>query len=298
LEGAIIGVHHEQLTLALMERINAEMNGSLDMAISIFKGNYHKSFLHQLVSSQLDLDRMDYLKRDSFFTGVAEGAIGHDRIIKMLSVVDNDLVVEEKAIYSIEKFLMARTFMYYQVYLHKTVISVEQMLFRFTELLRKEVEARNVTCPSYPLQYFMTNRTGESDLDSEEVLNNFINLDDVDIMSTIKYLQDCNDPALRFYSKGIADRRLLKVELKKVPFSCDLIEEMRLKVVNTLHLPDDVAGSLVISGKERSETYSPGDNEIKVLLKNGEVVDLSSFVRRNLFEGPNITHFLCYPKFK
>ncbi len=212
-----------------MHQINAKMNGQLDMAIQIFENKYYRPFLHQLVSSQLDMDRLDYLRRDSFYTGVSEGTVGIERIIQMLNVRNEQLIVDQKGIYSVEKFLMARRFMYWQVYLHKTSIVADCLLLG-TLKRAKELIASNKTIFASPfLTFFLTHSFTKEDLQKEDVLTNFCNLDDNEIISAIKVWQTNPDKTLSTMSKMIIDRNLLKIEIADEPYSLEYIHTKRPK---------------------------------------------------------------------
>jgi HD superfamily phosphohydrolase len=270
LEGTLVqGVHHETMSLLIMQHINKETNGALDLAIAIFSNQYHKPFLHQLVSGQLDVDRMDYLNRDSFFTGVSEGVIGYDRIIKMLTVHEGQLVVEEKAIYSIEKFLVARRLMYWQVYLHKTVLAAEQMLVR---LVRRARELRE-PCHTN-LQYVMDNVPSGDDED--ELLRRFTSLDDVDVMMAIKTWQSSSDPVLATMCTCLLNRQLYKIRLQSEPIDPAEVESKKQVLLQTHPqlAPADL-DYMVFTGEARNTTYKTEDERINILFKDGSVKDIS-----------------------
>lgn len=296
LENIIVPISHESITSLLLHRLNEEFNGRLEVAIAIFKGKYHKHFLHQLVSGQIDMDRLDYITRDSFYTGVAEGRIGYDRIINMLNVVDNSIVVEEKGIYSIEKFLHSRSIMYWQVYLHKTAISAEQMLIKLISHLIESILKNTYSGPDLPssftkiIQYDFQN-TKEASLDQ------FILLDDHDIQQIIKLCINSEDYILRFLAIGLKERKLHKIILRDTPFNSDYISEIRQKVVNYYSLNNDLAEILVINGSETNLTYNNTKDEILVLSKKGEITPLSNHI--SLINTGNIVskYFLCYPEF-
>lgn len=300
LEHTIMNIHHEELSVFLMEVLNEEFEGKLDLAIKIFKKEYHKKFLYQLVSSQLDMDRMDYLNRDSFFTGVAEGVIGYDRIIKMLSVVDNELVVEEKGIYSIEKFLIARRIMYWQVYLHRTVLSGEQMLIRALKRAKFLLQNGQNVFASDSLHYFMKQSILEQDLASNrnEILNHYSQLDDVDIMSGLKKWCSHEDKVLAFISKGLVNRRLFRIEIQEVPFESSKVQQLRNDVRKALNneVSDEDLNYLVFTGSESNRTYSKGKQEIKVSFKNGEVLPISEVTDFEISPKSTTKYYICYPK--
>lgn len=300
LEHTIMNIHHEDLSVFLMEVLNEAFGGKLDLAIKIFKKEYHKKFLYQLVSSQLDMDRMDYLNRDSFFTGVAEGVIGYDRIIKMLSVVDNELVVEEKGIYSIEKFLIARRIMYWQVYLHRTVLSAEQMLIRALTRAKFLLQNGHEVFASDSLNYFMKQSILGQDLidNRDEILNHYIQLDDVDIMSSLKKWSSHDDKVLALISKGLVNRRLFRIEIQNVPFDDDIVQQLRDNVRQALNdeVTDEALEYLVFTGSESNRTYSKGKQEIKVSFKKGEVMPISEVTDFEISPKSTTKHYICYPK--
>ena len=299
LEGVLIDVHHEQLSLWFMEALNEEFGGRLDLAIQIFKNEYHREFFHQLVSGQLDMDRMDYLNRDSFFTGVSEGVIGYDRIIKMLAVHEDCLVVEEKGIYSVEKFLMARRFMYWQVYLHKTVLVAEQMLVRALQRA-KYLSVRGQRLPVAPwLRYFLENHISTTDFErnKRKLLNTFARLDDTDMAAALKLFVEESDPVLSYLSKCLTERRLFKIELKNSPFGRDRLEKLRLKISAQTGLRGDELDYLVFVGKESNHIYSTlRKDEIRILLKGGKIKPMSESTDAALSAVKVTKHYLCYPK--
>jgi HD superfamily phosphohydrolase len=267
-------VHHETLSLRIMNLLNEEFDGQLQTAIDIFTNRYPKLFLHQLVSGQLDVDRMDYLTRDSFFTGVSEGVIGYDRIIKMLTVFDGELMVEEKAIYSIEKFLVSRRLMYWQVYLHKTVICAEKMLIKIIERAKELIQADiSVKASTLMLDLFLhDNVTADSIKDH---INTFSLIDDYDVMSTIKNWMFHEDKVLSFLCRSLVDRRLLKVELQSAPFDEDEIQRQRKQAAKELNILEKEAHYVVFTGEATNTTYDPHDERINILFKNSSVKDIS-----------------------
>ena len=289
LESVVIrGVHHEKLSLLIMQVLNEDLNGQLTTAIGIFTNTYPKPFLHQLVSGQLDMDRMDYLTRDSFFTGVSEGVIGYDRILKMLTVRDEQLMVEEKAIYSIEKFLVSRRLMYWQVYLHKTVLCAEKMLVRVLERARELITAGVETPACSPvLDFFLRDTSGtlpvEDPMDHRSIgpwpdisyLDKFCLLDDYDVMGTIKNWMFHNDTILSLLSRSLIDRRLLKVRYQATAFDQKLVEEMRADVATRLGITQEEARYFVFTGEAVNTTYDPAEEKINILFKNGSVKDIS-----------------------
>ncbi len=281
------GMHHEEISKLIMNHMNEEMGGALTEAIDIFNGTHPKQFLHQLVSGQLDVDRLDYLTRDSFFSGVSEGVVGYDRIIKMLIVHDGHLLVEEKAIYSIEKFLVARRLMYWQVYLHKTVLCGEQMLKRVV----KRARAIKATCAG-PLND-MINKPLQ-----DVTLQQFCTIDDTDVMMAIKKWCAHDDKILSFLANGIYNRRLLKVRYSKHPIHAAEVEEHKQRVVQQLNVSEADAGWLVFTGEVNSTTYNAAVENIHILFKNGEVKDISSV--DDALIGPHLNgevkkYYICFP---
>jgi uncharacterized protein len=288
--------HHEHLSILIMQYLNAAMGGELAVAIDIFTNNYPKPFLHQLVSGQLDVDRMDYLTRDSFFTGVSEGVIGYDRILKMLTVHRGDLMVEEKAIYTIEKFLVSRRLMYWQVYLHKTVVSAEKMLVKIIERAG-ELIAGGVPVPaSSPVfDFFLNNPDVGARI--EEHLEMFCRLDDYDVLGTIKNWMNHPDPVLSLLCRSLVDRRLLKVRLQSEPFSPDFVRAEEEKVGRRLGLSNREAAYLVFTGEAINTTYDPLEERINILFKDGTVRDISgvdnALIQHNL-SRPMKKFYICY----
>ena len=289
-------VDHENISIMIMQLLNEIFNGQLQTAIEIFTGTHPKKFLHQLVSGQLDMDRMDYLSRDAFFTGVSEGVIGYDRILKMLVVHDGELMIEEKAIYSVEKFLVARRLMYWQVYLHKTVVVAEKMLVKIIKRA-KELLLNGIDLPvaSPTLSYFL--KEYQPDGNFVRHLEKFSQLDDTDVMCTIKHWCNHFDPVLSRLSKGLTDRKLLKIKFQFDPFSKDEIKEISLAVVQRLNLSQEEAGYFVFTGEAVNTTYNPYDERIKILFKDGSVSDISSvdnaLIHQHL-SSPVKKYYLCH----
>lgn len=276
LEHSILeNVNHENISSVLMHQINAKTNGQLDMAIQIFENKYYRPFLHQLVSSQLDMDRLDYLRRDSFYTGVSEGTVGIERIIQMLNVRNEQLIVDQKGIYSVEKFLMARRFMYWQVYLHKTSIVADCLLLG-TLKRAKELIASNKTIFASPfLTFFLTHSFTKEDLQKEDVLTNFCNLDDNEIISAIKVWQTNPDKTLSTMSKMIIDRNLLKIEIADEPYSLEYIHTKETEAAKLLGIDAHLAKYFVTSGKLSNKAYSSDGNSLKIGMKDGTLMELS-----------------------
>ena len=298
LEHTLVDTHHEELSILFMKELNEQFDGQLSLAIQIFEDHYHKKFLNQLVSGQLDMDRMDYLNRDSFFTGVSEGVIGYDRIIKMLSVRDNELVVEEKGIYSIEKFLIARRLMYWQVYLHKTSLVAEQMLIR-TLKRAKHLSSNGVLLDcSKPLKRFLYHSVGLNDFkeNQAELLSEFAKLDDFDIISALKSWRDHDDFVLSFLSKSIMDRKLFRVELNNEPFKSDYTTKLRQKLSEAIGNKSIDLDYLLLEGIETNSAYSTSKKEIKILFKTGEVKPMSAFADHGIYPKIITKYYLCYPK--
>jgi HD superfamily phosphohydrolase len=307
LEKSIIpDVSHEILSHRFMEEINRQMNGKLDLAIEIFSNRYQKKFLYQLVSSQLDMDRLDYLRRDSFFTGVNEGTIGSDRIIKMLTVTNDELVIEEKGIYSIEKFLVARRLMYWQVYLHKTVLAAENLLVKTLQRV-KELSANNIevfTTPS--LSFFLYPKTeikpliNNKDPEARKILlDHFADLDDSDIMASAKVWTTHSDKALAMLSKNLVTRKLYHIEVQNEPFSKEFTDRISEKTINHFNIEPEVKDYFVFCGEISNNTYQTGDDQIKILLKSGKIVDIteaSDMFDQQVVSRTVTKHFLCYPK--
>lgn len=292
LEGTLIeNFSHEQISLLLMQKMNDEMQGRLQMAIDIFRDEYPKKFLHQLVSSQLDVDRMDYLTRDSFFTGVSEGVIAYDRILKMLTVHDGELMIEEKGIYSIEKFLVSRRLMYWQVYLHKTVLCSEKMLVNTI----KRAKLKGASAPSEALNVFL-NDSYKADV-IEKFLAEFCLLDDYDILGAIKHWTNHPDRVLSYLCTSLINRRLLKVKFFARPVPRALEEKKINEVCFTLGLDKEEASYLVFTGETENRTYNSLDEHIHILFKDKTVKDISAvdnaLINQTLF-GTVKKFYICY----
>ncbi len=293
-------VHHEELSLIFMEKLNAIFDGKLGTAIKIFKNEYPKKFLHQLVSSQLDMDRLDYLKRDSFYTGVSEGVVSNQRIIKMLDVVNDELVIQEKGIYSIEKFIVARRLMYWQVYLHKTVVSAEYLLVN--ALKRAKVLAskgEELFCsPSFRM--FLYHDITKEDFEKETVIEAFSQLDDYDIMGAIKVWVHHSDKVLSLLSSMIVNRNLLKIEMQNEPFEAQEIEGHRKRIVEKLGVSYEDSNYFVIANNIVNNAYSSDSDKINILFKSGKVLDIteaSDNLNIQALTKSVKKHFLCYPRF-
>jgi len=278
LENSLVtGICHEDVSLMLMNRINEEMSGKLSLAIEIFRDTYPKHFLHQLVSGQLDVDRLDYLRRDSFFTGVTEGNIGSARIIKMLNLKHDKLVVEAKGIYSIENFLMARRLMYWQVYLHKTAVAAEKMMIntlnraKFLATHGQELEA------TYPLKYFLYNQVDKQRFEADtDAIRHFVDLDDNDIWCALKTWTKSSDKVLSLLCTGLVNRNLFKIEVNSKPVSNDLIKEKMNYFVKKFNLSQEDASYLISSETISTNMYNEADDSIDILYKDGSTGDISS----------------------
>jgi uncharacterized protein len=301
LETSIVhNITHEDLSAVFMDRLNVEFNGQLEIAIKIFRGKYKKRFLHQLVSSQLDLDRLDYLCRDSFFTGVSEGIVSSDRIVKMFNVVDDQLVVEDKGIYSIENFLVARRLMYWQVYLHKTVLSAEHLLVNILKRAKELAEEKVALFCTPSLHFFLYNKLSKSAfLNKPEVLESFAKLDDNDIITSIKVWTDHSDKTLAFLCKNLVNRKLYAVELQQKPFSGSYVDEKRKKAIKKFSLIKDELPFYVFTGAVQNNAYAADDIRINILFKNGTVMDIAEAADVfdiSVLARPVKKYFLCYPK--
>jgi hypothetical protein len=283
-----------------MHRLNQEYGGKLDLAISIFDDTYHKKFFHQLVSSQLDVDRLDYLKRDSFFTGVSEGVINTERIIKMLTIEDDKVVVEEKGIYSIEKYIVARRLMYWQVYLHKTVIAAESMLMRILSRAKQLTREGELLFATPSLQYFLANSVREEDIDSNPgLLDIFSRLDDFDIFTSIKVWAEHHDPILGNLCKMLVNRHLFRIEMQQEPFNKHYVNKIRKQITASFGVSGDEADNLIIENSTANYAYHPQSDKINILHKNGQVVDIASVsdqLNISVLHKSVVKYFLCYPK--
>jgi HD superfamily phosphohydrolase len=292
------GLDHEEISLMFMELLNEEFNGALSLAIQIFKGEYHRKFMNQLISSQLDMDRLDYLKRDSFYSGVAEGNINVERLIAMLNVKNNQLVVEYKGIYSVEKFIMARRFMYWQVYLHKTGIVAENVLIKILDRAKYLIlQGQTLPC-SATLLVFLQNDYSKSTFD-KKVLETFSKLDDFDIMSAVKAWTDHEDYILSYLCKAIVNRKLPKIEISNDNFDEVYVEEIKYIVKEKMQIEEADVDYLVYIGEINNKAYNPEEEVINIMYKTGELNDIM-----NASDSSNIgalsktirKYFICYPK--
>ena len=291
-------ISHESISLKFMEVLNIEFSGKLDTAISMFKGEYSRKFFGQLISGQLDIDRSDYLKRDSFYTGVPEGNINSERLISMMNVIDDDLVIEEKGIYSVEKFLMARRLMYWQVYLHKTSLVAEQMIIRVLKRA-KYLTLMNIKLEtSCALNFFLNNSCDVSNFNTAS-LNKFSLLDDYDVMSALKSWQFHSDFVLSNLSKMILYRTLLKIKFKNYPVSHSNVELMTQKLMETHKLSYKDAGYFVFDGSVSNLAYDQKQGGLKILYKNGkvkEVISASDHLSLKVLSKTVTKHYICFPE--
>ena len=291
------GISHEEISLLFMQELNKVFNGKLETAIAMFQGTYPRKFMHQLISSQLDMDRADYLKRDSFYTGVAEGNINSERLISMLNVRNDELVVEEKGLYSVEKFLIARRLMYWQVYLHKTSVAAEQILIRLLNRAKELLQQGQKLTMSTALAFFVKNKISKDNF-SQEVLEMFARLDDTDIISAMKEWQFYPDAVLSKLSKMLLNRDLPKIKVRLNDF-----EEQKIKRLQKLSLAKGIDEKdmkyFVFTGVMTNRAYNPEKEIIKILTKNGRVVELSKTSEAiNLEPLSQVTerYYICYPK--
>lgn len=297
----ISGIDHEQISLLMMEQINRDMKGELNLALKIFKNEYPKRFLHQLISSQLDMDRLDYLRRDSFFTGVTEGNIGSARIIKMLDVYDDSLVVNSKGLYSIENYLMSRRLMYWQVYLHKTTVAGEKVLvnalLRAKRLAREGRDVFATPC----LRYFLYNDIDADAFKHDEKAQLYYSmLDDSDIWSSLKVWADGDDAVLSILASDIINRKIFKVEIHNEPIEPERIEEIKAKIARELGISTDDAQYLMSTGTVQKDMYDINDDQIAILFKDNTVKDISEsseLLNIALLSKKIRKYYLCYQRF-
>ena len=291
-------VSHEQISTFFIKELSEELNGKLDLTLLIFNNKYPKKFLHQLVSSQLDMDRLDYLNRDSFYTGVSEGIIGSDRLIEMLNVHQGNLVLEDKGIYSAEKFIVARRIMYWQVYHHKTVTAAEQMLIHIMKRA-KDISSDMDLFASPSLSYFLKNDITIYDFENNnKTLKYFSQLDDFDILSAIKVWQNSEDKVLSFLCKKLINRELFKIEISKEPFSEERISSEKEIAKEKYGFKDDELNYIIYHRKQTNNAYNKKKENINILLKNGDIIDLakaSDNLNINALAQPVEKYCLCYP---
>lgn len=298
LEHSIVsGISHEEISLNFMKKLNKEFDGKLNLAIEVFEGKNPRKFLFQLISSQLDIDRLDYLKRDSFYTGVTEGNISSDRLIAMMNVKDDELVIEEKGIYSVEKFLIARRLMYWQVYLHKTGLVAENMLVNVLKRAKELAEEGVELFSSTSLKYFMYQQISEDNF-NDETLDMFSKLDDYDVLSAIKEWSNHEDKVLSLLSKMIINRKLLRIEIQQKQFEKSDLNEKIKQVAKKLKLSENEAKFFVFSKKITNQAYQQ-EKPIFILNKKGNIKDIaqaSDQLNLQALTTPVIKHFICYPK--
>lgn len=293
-------ISHEEISLLFMQQLNAKFNGRLTTAIEIFKGNYPRKFLCQLVSGQLDMDRLDYLKRDSFYAGTPEGNINAERLISMLNVVDNELVVEEKGIYSVEKFIIARRFMYWQVYLHKTGLVAEQLLVNILQRAKELAASGTDLQINNTLSYFLKHQITAENF-TEDTLHTFAQLDDFDIMAAIKQWANHSDVILKSLSIRLLNRDLFKIKIKDKPLSKALVTKKQNRVLEQYKLSKEDLHYFVIQGSISNQAYNEEKERIMILTKKGKLVDLASMstiLHNKAIIKKVVKHYLCYPKAK
>ena len=303
LEDTLIhGISHEDISLLMMEQMNHDFNGQLNLAINIFKGDYPKNFLHQLISSQLDMDRLDYLRRDSFYTGVTEGNIGSARIIKMLNVVDDSLVVEHKGIYSLENYLTTRRLMYWQVYLHRTCVAYEKVLVNMLTRAKDLIRMGQDVFASPALYYFLHNELDANWFATHpEALTYYSELDDSDLWSAMKAWKHHNDKILSTLAKDMLDRRIFKVEVHEEPIAEERIQELQEEIARNLQIPLADAHYLMSVNTISKDMYNVEDDDIAILYKDGTIRDISQaseLLNVQLLSKKIRKYYLCYQRFE
>ncbi|WP_299104450.1 HD domain-containing protein [uncultured Tenacibaculum sp.] len=298
LEHSIVNeITHEEISLKFMKALNKEFDGALDLAIEIFEGRHPRKFFYQLISSQLDIDRLDYLKRDSFYTGVTEGNISSDRLIKMMNVVDDELVIEQKGIYSVEKFIIARRLMYWQVYLHKTGLVAESILVNVLKRAKELALKGEQLYASNAFRYFLYNQIIPNNF-TEETLETFSKLDDYDVLSSIKEWTNHSDKILSSLSKMIINRKLLRIEIQDIPFTDKYLEKIKTKLIKKFDLGEEELTYYMLNSKVGNQAYNP-ELPIKILNKKGKLKDIakaSDQLNLQALTKPVIKYYLCYPK--
>ncbi len=297
----VSGITHEELTSYFINELKKEFGSDLHQALLIFENKHPKKYLYELVSSQLDMDRLDYLNRDSFYTGVSEGIIGTERLIDMLNVSNNQLVLEEKGIYSVEKFIIARRLMYWQVYMHKTVVSAEYMLIHILRRAKYLAQKGHEIFANSSLAYFLNNNITKSDFEKDnKALNHFASIDDNDIWSAIKEWQNSNDVVLSMLANGLINRGLFKIEISANPFSSERIKNERNRVSKQFNLTDDELDYMVYSEILSNNAYNTSKQNIMLLKKDGKIVDLPSAsdnLNISALAQPVEKYFLCFPSY-
>ena len=296
----VTSLHHEEISILFMKRLNEHYNGKLDLALSIFENKYPRKFFYKLISSQFDMDRLDYLKRDSFFTGVSEGVINYERLLNMIEVAHDEPVIEAKGIYSVEKFITARRLMYWQVYLHKTVLVAEYMITRVLKRA-KELSLNGEKLFATPaLSFFLNNTISKNDFETNpEVLFHFSNLDDYDIFSALKVWVNHNDFVLSELSKAVVYRRLFKIEMGNNPINKSYFDTLRQSTKDKYHLKEDEVDYFCFTDHTSNYTYQPGSDRINILFKDGstqDIAEVSDQLNITLMDKPTTKYFVCYPK--
>ena len=300
LENSIVhGVTHEELSLKVMQKFNEIHGGRLEMAIQMFKGEYEKGFLTKLISSQLDVDRIDYLKRDSFFTGVAEGSVNAERLLEMMEVVGNELAIEAKGIYSVESFIVARRIMYWQVYMHKAVLSAEYMLRNILKRAKMLSQERDLFATP-ALSFFLKNQHPFDDgHDPDFVLDQFCQLDDYDVMTAVKAWCRDQDRVLSELCRRLTDRHLFRIEMQEDAFDPNYIDDLRQKIAQLYGWSQEEADYLLLHGVSSNHAYHPKKPAINILYKDGSMKDISEAsdqLNISVLSQPVVKHFICYPK--
>jgi HD superfamily phosphohydrolase len=300
LEESIVGsTNHEDISLFLMKSLDKKFGGELTQGIELFQDHYHRPFFHELISSQLDIDRLDYLRRDSFYTGVSEGSIGSDRIIRMMNVRNDQLVIEQKGIYSIENFLIARRLMYWQVYLHKTVISAEQLMVKILARA-KELSGRKIKLPAIDsLAFFLENDIQKEDFNNEEVLNKFVGLDDNDIIQSVKLWTNSSDQVLSMLCNNLLNRKLFKIEFFNSEVNEQKITELKSQIVTKYKVCHEDSKYFVFSDSVTNYFYDVSGTKINILLNNESIVDITNTLSGfnvSILTDPVQRYYLCYPK--
>lgn len=301
LEHSIVtGINHESISSAFLGDLNKIFNNKLELALQIFEGTYHKKFLHELVSSQFDMDRLDYLKRDSFFTGVSEGVVNYERLLSMIDVADDQIVIEAKGIYSVEKFITARRLMYWQVYLHKTVLSAEFMIMKLLKRAKQLRMSGENLFASPVLDFFLSNDINQHSFVNDPLtLHNFAQLDDYDIFAAMKVWVNHSDKILSSLSSGIVNRNLFKIDISNQEFDKSYCESIKKRVSEKLSLTKEETDFFIIHDKTSNFMYKPGIDNIKILFKDGNVLDIaeaSDQLNISLLAKPTTKYFICYPK--
>ncbi len=301
LEHAIVtSLHHEDISTVFMKKLNQHFDGKLELALEIFENRYPRKFFHKLVSSQFDMDRLDYLKRDSFFTGVSEGVVNYERLLNMVEVANDEPVIEAKGIYSVEKFITARRLMYWQVYLHKTVLVAEYMLVRVLKRA-KELSLSGENLFATPaLHFFLNNHVSKADFENDpRVLAHFSNLDDYDIFSALKVWVNHHDTILSELSNALVNRRLFKIEMGNEKVDEARFEQIKQAVQSKYNLKDEEMDYFCFADHTSNYTYQPGSDRINILFKDGSVKDIaevSDQLNINVMDKPTTKYFVCYPK--